>query len=1313
MKFVRYLFIFSFGLFTIAAQTLVFREFLTTFEGNDISVGIFFACWFLWVGLGAVLVYKLHSLAKAFVNHIELLFLFFLPALAIQFFFIINARQILSIEHFTLLSIRTVFFLSLIANAPVSLLTGMLFPTACRWIQQLDSFPVSRVYILEAAGSFVGGLAATILLALSINSITITLLLFLLVSLVSALVFLSKNIYDLKKSFLTRFLNFSARTFIIAIPLLMLLAMFGSFDKSINRNIQAVKWSRLLPPDSFQGAFQTPQAEYLYGSYRNQWLIARDGSVIEAVPEQSNSAVTASIVLSQNPNAKKILVIGPGISICNQFLKLPQTESVCWAYCDSEYIKKIMQILPADYKISDQRFSPLSADIRSFLAANEKSFDIVVVNLPDATSSVLNRYFTVQFYQLIKNSLRQDGLVSVRVSGGENIMGTELVNLGASVRNTLQTVFSHFTLTAGEQSFFLASDSSSLSDKPLILKDQFKNIPGSGKILSADALLSIYIPDRIEKAQADYDNALLPDSLLLNRDNRPLTHLYSLLLAAKQSDIPVTVFIKSLALAGLPVFLAPVFLIILMRFLFLIRSKFASTKYTVSSSSYDSSFLAFTAGLSGIAVVIILMYLYQTRFGSLYLHIGVISSIFMLALAAGAALYKFILEKFTRLKPQVLLIPVIFLYILLLSALEQDTFFNSQNLPPIYLHLIFAFLFFLSGLFTGCLFPIAATQLSIAGFETGNAASKLELADHLGACLGSLLTGLLLVPILGTKLSIIFLMIIIAANLPPAILEIISPKKITAQVIAVSFRKKSGYALFAIAVSVVLWSNLLTPADNPAQAPLLQTAAQKLAPNLQIQSHSFTQNDKTAYYCSVLDSDKKISGYIFCSDDFAPEVRGFGGKINLAVFTDSTGSLIDYLTIQSNETPEYLDLIKQAPFKGKNLLSPKPFEGIAAVTGATISFNAVSLALQSSTTGFFSQVIGSNNQIFTKNLLTIFLPDKIGIYLTIAFCLTLLLTFFGGYKTRLLFLALNLTVGGLWLNTQLSTSQITNLLSLRLPAAAFTGVFLITVFVPLLTLIFGNLYCGYLCPFGALQELVSDLLPYKFTLRPSTLQKAFFTKYILLFLIIITFFLTGKSSALAADPLIKFFSGLIDSVLIYTVVFALFGSLFFPRFWCIYLCPTGAFLSLLNRISLLKRLLPPKKFALCDFAISAKEPADCIMCDRCRFNKTQPLQSSLAEPKQVRRPVTAFFVFAVAAFAVFISAATLNNFSVALPKSPPQSAALSQSTLSTTALSTTAPSATTPSPTGHSENADIQRIKSMIDSKKLSDKEAQFYKKVQ
>ena len=38
--------------------------------------------------------------------------------------------------------------------------------------------------------------------------------------------------------------------------------------------------------------------------------------------------------------------------------------------------------------------------------------------------------------------------------------------------------------------------------------------------------------------------------------------------------------------------------------------------------------------------------------------------------------------------------------------------------------------------------------------------------------------------------------------------------------------------------------------------------------------------------------------------------------------------------------------------------------------------------------------------------------------------------------------------------------------------------------IPLLVVLVGNIYCGYLCPFGALQELIGDLLPARVRLDP-------------------------------------------------------------------------------------------------------------------------------------------------------------------------------------------------------------------------------------
>ena len=156
MRAARTFLIFSYGLFTIAAQTLLFREFITTFEGNDISVGIFFGSWFLWVGFAALLVYKAKAVANKLLKYIEFLFLCYLPAFILQAILIIQARELAGVEPYELLSIRDILLLSIVINAPVSVITGMLFPLACRWVQQGEKLPVSRGYRIEAAGSFRG-----------------------------------------------------------------------------------------------------------------------------------------------------------------------------------------------------------------------------------------------------------------------------------------------------------------------------------------------------------------------------------------------------------------------------------------------------------------------------------------------------------------------------------------------------------------------------------------------------------------------------------------------------------------------------------------------------------------------------------------------------------------------------------------------------------------------------------------------------------------------------------------------------------------------------------------------------------------------------------------------------------------------------------------------------------------------------------------------------------------------------------------------------------------------------------------------------
>ncbi len=1319
MKFARGLLIFSYGLFTIAAQSLLFREFLTSFEGNDISVGLFFGSWFLWIALGALLIYKAPRFAQKLLNHIELLFLAYLPAFIFQLILIIQARELAGVEAHALLSIQATVLLSILLNAPVSIVTGMLFPLACRWIQQDPDSAVSNVYIIEAAGSFFGGLGATILLGLGVTGIRIFFILAIILSLSIFAAQLARTISDRHKT-----QNFSsgfiASGFSLFVLLFCCIGLAVGADQNLSRYIRLVRWTKLLPKDAFAGSFQTAQAEYLYGSYGSQWVAIRQGSVCETLPDKSSAGQIVAVTLCQNPNAESILVIGSGLATCYQFLNLPQIKHVTWAHSDNEYAGNVEKFIPPHLKFTDPRLHRLDGDIRSLLSEQKQDYDIVIVNLPEAASSVLNRYYTLEFYRQIKNSLRPEGILAVRVAGGENIMGTELINLGASTKLTLQRAFSQFVITPGEDTWFIASDSGKLTGDPAILRDRFAAINGAAEVFAPQALLSVYLPDRAAKALDSYTAADLPENMLVNSDSKPLAHLYSLLLAAKQSGAPITRFVKYLALAGPPAFLTPILVLLILRVIYILK-----TKDGIIKSSFDSSFLVFSAGWLGIGSVIVLMYLYQTVFGSLYLHIGVISSLFMVGLTIGAALIK-------RMQPsvqpelnrkvtfaQLLLLAVILIHTLILAAIAFWPVSQiSDRIGGVLesTHIIFAIAFILCGLCTGCYFPIAAKQLADSGFEPGQAGSKLETADHIGASLGAVLTGLILIPVFGTKITLFVFIVLILANLPLLGLKVFTLER-DRYLDTPTFRlHRLGYIFLGIGVSVVVCSNLLADAAAHLKPSLPQPAAQALAgaQNIRQNTVSLSDGSRKISYFTVHDESANVTGYIFSSEDLAPQVRGFGGKMNLAICIDAAGKLINFHIIRSNETPSYLELLTKwcRLLPGRRLFGPEPFADVDAVTGATISSKAILAALQTSGQRFATQILGQpvQPQSQQKPRLADYLPDAHAIYLIAAFIAALLVTYRGGFWSRLVVLTLNLVVGGIILNTQYSTEQIVTLLSFQTPALKLTAVLFLVIGVPLLVIIFGNMYCGYICPFGAAQELLGYIIPARFRqpIAIEKMQKARFIKYGVLLVFVIIFFLSRNRAALTADPLISIFNFRLSlsnfqpamtnwpSWLWLMVTIALVGAIIYPRFWCRYLCPAGAFLSIFNSAALLKKFLPPKRFGRCEFGLTAKDRIDCIYCDRCRY-LPRPATKKDAVPIAAYAPASPLSRYLVAAAliaALFVSAISVKKFLEVAPvtiehAAPPASAA------------------------GQPRDIDLQRVRSLIERKQLSDHEAQFYKKVE
>lgn len=135
------------------------------------------------------------------------------------------------------------------------------------------------------------------------------------------------------------------------------------------------------------------------------------------------------------------------------------------------------------------------------------------------------------------------------------------------------------------------------------------------------------------------------------------------------------------------------------------------------------------------------------------------------------------------------------------------------------------------------------------------------------------------------------------------------------------------------------------------------------------------------------------------------------------------------------------------------------------------------------------------------------------------------------------------------------------------------------ILIPL-TVIFGRIFCGYMCAFGTVNDLLyefsSRILKIEFKINKD-LDKLFkLIKYFILLFIIIVIWTLGFSNFNKFNPWDAFaeitqFPPSISNIIALSVLILIFiGAIFIERFFCRYLCPLGAFLSLLQALRIVK-----------------------------------------------------------------------------------------------------------------------------------------------
>ena len=153
----------------------------------------------------------------------------------------------------------------------------------------------------------------------------------------------------------------------------------------------------------------------------------------------------------------------------------------------------------------------------------------------------------------------------------------------------------------------------------------------------------------------------------------------------------------------------------------------------------------------------------------------------------------------------------------------------------------------------------------------------------------------------------------------------------------------------------------------------------------------------------------------------------------------------------------------------------------------------------------------------------------------------------------------------------LSVSHITAVISVG-PAVFLEDIplLLFVVFTVVTTLLVGRVFCGFLCPFGVLQDFLEKVVPRKFKRElPRALhERLYLVKYVCLAAILLPALAGSRASIFSFfEPFGTVFF-LSSSIVLWAIAGGiLVASAIVPRFYCRYACPLGAALAVASTVS--------------------------------------------------------------------------------------------------------------------------------------------------
>jgi len=695
-------------------QIVLTRELLASFSGNELTVGLILVAWLLLVGAGSALGGRLSHARGAPTTgtfawlQIALLVPLPLSVLAAQ------AAGGLTRLPGQVLGPLPVLALSAAALALPCLLLGAQFAVACAAASgddQDSSSRVTTVYVLEAAGAVLGGLLFHFGLADHLSPVAVACGLALVSCIGAAVAGRSRRVVVVVAT-----LGGAAAS----------VALAGVLARPHLAEV-ALSWR-------WRGLGLVETQETRYGSIavtrrEGQLVIYENGSPTVTTGLLADVEASAHLPLLEHPHPRRVLVIGGGLGgLLREVLKHP-VERVDYVELDPTLVRVAGRYLPPELAaaLRDPRLSVHIADGRRFVKTAQRPFDVVLVNLAEPTTILVNRYYTAEFDREVARLLGPDGLLSFALPTPNLQLYRERQVLHSVLYAQLAQQFAETLVVPGDQTRYVACRCRGvLTTDPEKLAARLRQRGIRTEFLTPFALRDMLSPfrrDTFQRSLAPQPGRPAP----CNLDLHPLCAFLALSLWTRQYGQSGGDLLRAAGTAlpyagALPVLVAALLL-----------------AWRPRGPLGPASLLAIVAitGLLGMAGQMVVLIGFQAASGYLFHEIGLLMTLFMLGLTAGAAA--------VRRTEAAWLLPAV-LAGLCATALGAPLVLRAAALHAALATPLLGGLSALLGFLTGAVFPLAVAHAAAAGRRN---APDLYAADLVGASVGGLVVGTVAIPLRG------------------------------------------------------------------------------------------------------------------------------------------------------------------------------------------------------------------------------------------------------------------------------------------------------------------------------------------------------------------------------------------------------------------------------------------------------------------------------------------------------------------------------------------------------------------------------------